>query len=118
MFNYFARNADNLLVAKFMGDTQLGYYDKAYKLALYPEQNLTHVITPVIHPILSEYQDDKAYIYENYMKIVKILSLLGLFVVRICILRHMRLSVLCSVSIGRRQFLALQCLVFRFGHRW
>ena len=28
------------------GDTQLGYYDKAYKLALYPEQNLTHVITP------------------------------------------------------------------------
>ena len=80
VFNYFARNADNLLVAKFMGDTQLGYYDKAYKLALYPEQNLTHVITPVIHPILSEYQDDKAYIYENYMKIVKILSLLGLFV--------------------------------------
>ena len=62
VFNYFARNADNLLVAKFMGDTQLGYYDKAYKLALYPEQNLTHVITPVIHPILSEYQDDKAYI--------------------------------------------------------
>ena len=49
VFNYFARNADNLLVAKFMGDTQLGYYDKAYKL-------------------------------ENYMKIVKILSLLGLFV--------------------------------------
>ena len=41
---------------------------------------MTHVITPVIHPILSEYQDDKAYIYENYMKIVKILSLLGLFV--------------------------------------
>lgn len=80
VFNYFARNADNLLIGKFMGSTSLGYYEKAYKLALYPEQNLTHVITPVIHPILSDHQDDKRYIYEKYMQIVKVLSLLGLFV--------------------------------------
>lgn len=80
VFNYFARNADKLLISKFMGSAQLGYYDKAYKLALYPEQNLTHVITPVLHPILSDYQNDKKYIYEKYMPVVKILSLLGLFV--------------------------------------
>lgn len=80
VFNYFARNADNLLIAKFMGDAPLGYYDKAYKLALYPEQNLTHVITPVMHPILSEHQDDKKYIYKKYMSIVKVLSLVGMFV--------------------------------------
>ncbi len=82
VFNYFARNADNLLIAKYMymGDTQLGYYDKAYKLALYPEQNLTHVITPVMHPILSDHQQDKKYIYYKYMSIAKLLSLVGLFV--------------------------------------
>lgn len=80
IFNYFARNADNLLIAKFLGNTQLGYYDKAYRLALYPEQNLTHVITPVLHPILSDYQKNKEFIYEKYMSIVKVLSLLGLFV--------------------------------------
>lgn len=80
VLNYFARNADNLMVAKFLGDAQLGYYDKAYKLALYPEQNLTHVVTPVMHPILSEHQNDKKYIYEKYMNIVKVLSLAGLFV--------------------------------------
>lgn len=80
ILNYFARNSDKLLISKFLGDAQLGYYDKAYKLALYPEYNLTHVITPVLHPILSEHQNDKQYIYDRYMRVVKLLSLLGLFV--------------------------------------
>ena len=39
--NYFSRNFDNLLVGKYIGINQLGYYDKAYKLMLYPVQNLT-----------------------------------------------------------------------------
>ena len=77
--NYFSRNLDNLLIGKHMGQIALGYYDKAYKLMLYPVQNLTSVITPVLHPILSEYHDDKDRIYEDYMKIVKILFYLGIF---------------------------------------
>ena len=77
--NYFSRNLDNLLIGKFLGQVPLGYYDKAYKLMLYPVQNLTSVITPVLHPILSEHQKDKEYIYERYIIIVKILSLVGLF---------------------------------------
>lgn len=81
---YFARNIDNLLVSKFMGGAALGYYDKAYKLMLYPVQNLTNVITPILHPILSDYQNDKFYIYQKYMRIVKILSLLGIWVSAIC----------------------------------
>lgn len=84
IINYFARNADNLLITKFMGEATLGYYDKAYKLMLYPVQNLTHVITPVLHPILSDYQHDKLYIYEKYMKVVKVLSLLGIWISAIC----------------------------------
>lgn len=80
LVNYFARNLDNLLIGKYMGAAQLGYYDKSYKLMLYPVNNLTHVITPVLHPILSEHQDDKAYIYEKYRQVVKVLSLLGAFI--------------------------------------
>ncbi|MFL0493515.1 lipopolysaccharide biosynthesis protein [Priestia megaterium] len=86
IINYFARNSDNLLIGKFMGEATLGYYDKAYKLMLYPVQNLTHVITPVLHPILSDYQNDKEYIYKKYMDIVKVLSLLGILVSSICFL--------------------------------
>lgn len=62
----------------------LGHYDKAYKLMCYPTQNLTHVITPVLHPILSEHQNDKQYIYEKYLQIIKILSLCGIFIMVFC----------------------------------
>lgn len=84
IINYFARNSDNLTISRFLGTASLGYYDKAYKLMCYPVQNLTHVITPVLHPILSEHQNDKTYIYERYMRIVKILSLLGAFITAFC----------------------------------
>lgn len=80
LINYFARNLDNLLIGKVMGAAQLGFYDKSYKLMLYPVNNLTHVITPVLHPILSEHQSDKAYIYGKYLQVVKVLSLLGAFI--------------------------------------
>lgn len=84
IINYFSRNTDNLLISKFMGTASLGYYDKAYKLMCYPTQNLTHVITPILHPILSEYQNDKAYIYERYLRVVKLLSLCGIFIMPFC----------------------------------
>lgn len=82
--NYFARNSDNLLISKFMGEAALGYYDKAYKLMLYPINYLTNVITPVMHPIFSDYQNDKNIIYEKYLSILKILSLIGIFVTSFC----------------------------------
>ena len=82
--NYFSRNLDNLLIGRLLGQVALGYYDKAYKLVLYPVSNLTHVITPILHPILSDHQEDKIYIYLQYKRIIKILSLLGVFITVYC----------------------------------
>lgn len=82
--NYFARNLDNLLIGKVMGNDNLGYYDKGYKLMMYPVQNLTYVINPIIHPILSDFQNNKKYIYTSYLKIVRVLSLLGVFITIFC----------------------------------
>ena len=84
IINYFSRNSDNILIGKFLGVDALGLYDKAYKLMLYPVQNLTFVITPVLHPILSEYQDNIEIILSHYKKIVKILAILGGFFSVIC----------------------------------
>ena len=75
--NYFSRNADNLLIGKYFGTAALGFYDKSYKLMMMPVQNITHVITPVLQPILSEFQDDKKKIYNSYLKVVKILATIG-----------------------------------------
>lgn len=84
--NYFARNLDNLLTGKFMGSAQLGYYDKAYNLMLYPVNNLTGVVSPVLHPILSDYQNNYELIYIKYMKVFKILFCIALYIAPLCYL--------------------------------
>lgn len=84
--NYFSRNLDNLLTGKFMGSAQLGYYNKAYDLMLYPVNNLTGVVSPVLHPILSDFQKNFTVIYNKYMKVLKILFCVGALVAPICYL--------------------------------
>ena len=82
--NYFSRNTDHFLIGKFLGQVPLGYYDKSYKLMLYPVQNFTHVISPVLHPILAVHQDDRDYIYRKYLKLMKVLSLFGIYITVLC----------------------------------
>ncbi|MCY1362132.1 Teichuronic acid biosynthesis protein TuaB [compost metagenome] len=56
--NYFARNLDNILVAKFMGAASLGVYDKSYQLMRYPLMLLTFAMTPAIQPVIRKHSDD------------------------------------------------------------
>lgn len=85
VINYLARNLDNLLCGKIMGEAELGYYNKAYNLMLYPVQYLTNVITPVLHPIFSDYQNNKKLILKKYRSVLKIFSLLGVFISVYCV---------------------------------
>lgn len=82
--NYFAQNLDNLLTGKLIGSEALAYYNKSYTLMRYPVNNIPHAITPILHPILSEHQKDPRYIYEQYIRMVKILSILGAFCTLVC----------------------------------
>lgn len=75
--NYFSRNLDNILIGKFMGNQNLGIYSQSYQLMMYPVANLTHVITPVLHPVLARYVDQPKTIFEEYLKVVNILAMLG-----------------------------------------
>lgn len=115
IINYFARNTDNLLIGKMMGSAQLGYYDKAYKLMLYPVNNLTHVITPVLHPILSEHQKDKLYIYDKYRQVVKVLSLLGAFITPFCWFAS---SEIIRILYGHQWLSAIPCLQWMSLAMW
>lgn len=51
LINYFSRNLDKLLMGRYMSLSQLGYYDKSYRLMMLPLQNIAYVISPVMHPI-------------------------------------------------------------------
>lgn len=84
LINYFTRNLDNLFVGYFFGQKKLGYYDKAYRLMRYPVENLTNTLTPSLQPILSDYQDDNAYILKKYNQIAKLLFLVGVYVAVLC----------------------------------
>lgn len=107
VINYFAKNIDNLVIGKFIGDSALGYYDKAYKVTLYPQNNLTNVITPALHPILSVHQNDKEYIYKKYMNIVKILSLLGMFIGIYC---HFASEEVIGILFGNQWEASVPCI--------
>lgn len=82
--NYFTRNIDKIFIGKILGNENLAQYNKAYHFMLYPVQNLTNVITPVLHPFLSDFQTNTDIVYGKYIKIVKLLSLIGVFVSAIC----------------------------------
>lgn len=75
--NFFSRNLDKLIIGKYINITQLGYYEKSYRLMMIPIQNITSVITPVMQPLLSDYQHDKTVLYRYVNKISSILSYVG-----------------------------------------
>lgn len=75
---YFSRNLDKLLIGKFMGMAPLGYYEKSYRLMTLPLQNITQVITPVMHPVFSDFQNDRTRLASSYERIVRLLAFIGL----------------------------------------
>lgn len=80
LINYFSRNLDNMLIGLFMGSAQLGYYDKAYKLTGYPISAFSSVIGSVIQPYMVEHQNDSDVIFSCFMRVEKLLSLVGVCV--------------------------------------
>lgn len=98
--NYFSRNSDNILIGKFISTEALGNYNKAYQLLMYPNTIFSGIITPVLQPVLSDYESDVKTIKKIYLDIVHILALFG-----------MPLSIFFSLS-------SRQVIFFMFGNQW
>lgn len=60
LLGYGSRNADNFLIGRFLGATQLGYYALAYRVMMLPVQNLGIAVTRVALPSFSLIQADRA----------------------------------------------------------
>lgn len=65
--NYFNRNLDNLLIGRFLGAEALGFYDIAYRILLFPLQNISAVVGRVMFPALSIIQEDLAKVRGAYI---------------------------------------------------
>lgn len=76
--NYFSRNLDKILVGKYLSISALGYYEKSYRLMMLPLQNLTFVITPVMHPVFSELQEHTKELAAKYIRVLQVLAYISM----------------------------------------
>ncbi|MFA5325182.1 MAG: lipopolysaccharide biosynthesis protein [Bacteroidales bacterium] len=100
IINYFSRNLDKLLIGKHLNMSELGFYDKSYRMMMLPLQVLPQVVSPVMHPIFSDLQNDLKKLSESYLKVVKLLAFIGLPI---------------SVFL---LFTAYELIILVFGHQW
>jgi O-antigen/teichoic acid export membrane protein len=77
IFNYFSRNADYLLIGRFLGAQDLGYYTLAYRIMFYPLQNISAVIGRVMFPVYSQIQDDDARFRRAYLRVAGVIALIA-----------------------------------------
>jgi PST family polysaccharide transporter len=79
--NYFARNADNLLIGRFWGSAQLGLYDRAYRLLLFPIEQIRSPLARVMLPALTRLlHDPERYrrVYTEWISLLMIATQPGL----------------------------------------
>ncbi len=74
LLNHANRNADDMLIGKFLGSGMLGYYSLAYQIMLYPLSQVAAVIVKVLFPTLSKIQDDPARMRRGYLKAVSAIA--------------------------------------------
>jgi O-antigen/teichoic acid export membrane protein len=86
LFFYLQRNADNLLVGRFLGASSLGAYALAYNLVLLPFAQLADPLRTVLFPVLAGIQDDRERVAAVWLRATRVLAavllpvLLGLVV--------------------------------------
>lgn len=76
--NFFARNLDNVLIGRYRGNEELGLYDRAYKLLLFPLQQVTNPLSKVMVPALSRMTDEPHRYRHAYLRVAPILLLVTL----------------------------------------
>ena len=73
LLNFFARNADNILIARAHGADELGIYDRAYKLLLFPLQKIINPLGRVMVPFLSRTLDKPDQYRETYSSVLTLI---------------------------------------------
>ena len=77
LMNYFATNSDNFLIGKYLSSGALGLYSIAYKIMLYPLQNITVTLMKVMFPAFSMIQDDNEKFKRSYLKVIFFITLVS-----------------------------------------
>lgn len=98
--NYFSRNLDKLIIGKCLSVSELGYYEKSYRLMQQPLQYLTGVLNPVLQPVLNNFKNSKNDISCHYIGIIQKIAMI-------------------SFPIGiTLYFISPEIIILMFGYNW
>lgn len=75
---YLSRNADNILVGRFLGVTSLSYYAMAYRVLAIPVQMVGQTVNRVMFPLFSRQSDDRAAVGANLERATGLLALVAI----------------------------------------
>lgn len=78
ILNFLAQNLQNVLIGRLDGPIQLGFYDRAYKLMLFPLVQIQQPIARVAVPVLSRLQDNSERYRRAYIQMLQTIYLAAL----------------------------------------
>lgn len=76
--NFFSRNLDLIMIGGRWGNQQLGFYDRANKLLLFPLQQITYPLGKVMVPALSRLSDQPDRYRHAYLRVAPLLLIVAL----------------------------------------
>ncbi|ULR32469.1 MOP flippase family protein [Dickeya fangzhongdai] len=76
--NYFSRNMDSVIIGHYLSATILGAYSLAYRIMLFPLQNMTFVASRALFPVFSENQNNNEKLRSAYLNTIYIILLIVL----------------------------------------
>jgi PST family polysaccharide transporter len=74
--NFFARNADSMVIGRVLGSVQLGIYSQAYKVMMFPLQSMTYVAGRALFPVMSRQQADRGKMAQLYLRALRLIATL------------------------------------------
>ncbi len=77
LVNYWARNADNLVIGKFYSSYDLGIYNRAYRMLQLSLSLITGLFGTVLYPSLKKFKSEGGDINPEYGSLLGIISLLN-----------------------------------------
>lgn len=84
LINYFSRNADNMLIGKFIGADALGLYARAYQLFMMPISQIRAPLDQVAMPVLSSLRNQPERYAKYYQRLLDIMATLTMPLTMYC----------------------------------
>ncbi len=116
VLNFLQRNVDTLLITRYIGLQPLGIYDRAYRLLLFPLQQVSGSFSKVMFPAFSSIQEDTNRIGQSFLKIAGLISLVTFpMMLGLCVLAEDFIIVVFGTKwLDMKAILQLFCIVSIF----